>query len=161
METYTVLKDTREKKGWEFKPYQKCVGMEMAPLKTGDYTIKEMPNLVCIERKFGVEELAINLGSDLDRFERELLRMEDFQYRYLIIECSMEDILKYPEGTRVPKNLVKITGKYIIRKLIELQMQYDFHFILCGNEGNGFIVAASILKRIFEKHKDDPRFERH
>ena len=152
MESYTVLKDTREKDGWNFDAYQKCLGMEMAALKTGDYTIKELPGKVCIERKSGVEELAMNLGSDITRFEKELERMMEFEHRYIIIECSMDSLMKYPIGSRAPKT-VKLSGKYLIRKLLQLQIKYGFTFIFCENKFNAFIVAASILKRIFEENE--------
>ncbi len=152
MESYTILKDTREQDGWKFDPYQKCLGMEMAALKTGDYIIKELPNKVCIERKASVEELAMNLGSDLERFEKELVRMQEFEHKYIIIECSIDKIIKYPVGSRAPKDIVKLSGKYLIRKLLELQLKYGFHFICCDNKYSAFIVAASILKRVFEEN---------
>lgn len=59
---YTVIQDTREQKGWYFSEYDKCNGMEQGSLKTGDYTLKGFEDMVCIERKFSVEEIATNLG---------------------------------------------------------------------------------------------------
>ena len=37
---YTVIKDTREQDGWFFSEYDKCCGMEVTGLHTGDYTMK-------------------------------------------------------------------------------------------------------------------------
>jgi hypothetical protein len=41
MNNYTVIKDTREQDGWFFSPYDKCDGMEVGTLHTGDYTLKK------------------------------------------------------------------------------------------------------------------------
>lgn len=152
---YIVIKDTREKSGYNFMPYKECVGMEVSTLKTGDYSIKELPDLVCIERKACVEEMAMNLGADLPRFEKELIRMQEYKYRYLVLEFSMSDLIKYPEGTAIPKyklDRIKLTGKYLIRVLLQLQLKYDFQIIFADNLHNGFLVASSILKRIWENH---------
>ena len=46
---YTVIKDTREKDGYFFKEYDRCDGMVVETMKTGDYTLKGMENVLCIE----------------------------------------------------------------------------------------------------------------
>ena len=40
MQSYRVIKDTREKDGWTFTEYDKCAGMDMGTLHTGDYTLQ-------------------------------------------------------------------------------------------------------------------------
>ena len=42
---YKVIKDTREQDGWFFSPYDKCSGMEVGTLNTGDYTRKILKTL--------------------------------------------------------------------------------------------------------------------
>lgn len=153
--TYTILRDTREQQGWSFHPYQKCLGMEQATLKTGDYTIKEMPDMICIERKASVAEIANNIIKEKDRFTRELERMKEFPHKYIICEFSMEDIMKFPEGAGLPKSIkdrIKINGKFLIRVLLELQQEYGFQLLFCGNPTNAFIVAGSVMKRVYEKN---------
>lgn len=153
--TYTVIRDTREQQGWSFHPYQQCIGMEVGTLKTGDYTIKEMPDLVCIERKASVIEIAQNVVKERDRFERELERMRDFPHKYIICEFSMSDIVSYPSNADIPPSIkknIKVNGKYLIRVLLELQQEYGFQLLFCDNPNNAFITAASILKRVYEKN---------
>ena len=48
---YTVIKDTREQNGWSFSQYDKCAGMEIGTLHTGDYTLRGFEDVICIERK--------------------------------------------------------------------------------------------------------------
>ena len=65
---YKVIKDTREQNGWFFTPYEKCSGMEVKTLHTGDYTLEGFEDVVCIERKGCVAEIAMNLGKKKNTF---------------------------------------------------------------------------------------------
>ena len=93
---YTVIKDTREQNGWFFSQYDKCDGMEVATLHTGDYTIKGFEDVVCIERKASVTELANNLGKNKKAFYAEMVRMQDFPFKFLILEFSFTDVAEFP-----------------------------------------------------------------
>tara|TARA_A100001201_G_scaffold6382_1_gene10537 strand:- start:2536 stop:3063 length:528 start_codon:yes stop_codon:yes gene_type:complete len=160
---YTVLQDTREQKGWYFGEYDKCAGMEQETLKTGDYTIKGFEDMVCIERKFSVEEIANNLGKKKKAFDKEMQRMQEFAFKYIICEFSMSDLVDYPNSifsdymkqTRpayVEAQIKKrrITGKYLLRSLMEYQNWYGIHILFCDNKDNAFLVANSIFKRLNE-----------
>lgn len=71
----------------------------------------------------------------------------------------MDDVLKYPENSRVPKNArskVRVTGKYLLKSLLEFQIWYDTKIIFCGNKSNAFLVCNSLFKRLNELfHKED------
>lgn len=159
MPNYKVIKDTREQDGWFFYPYDKCIGMDVKKLNTGDYTIDGFEDVVCIERKACVSEIALNLGKNKDTFLAEMKRMKDYEFSFLICEFDMEDILRYPEGSRIPKaqkDKVKVTGKYILKCLNEFQIYYNTKIILCGNKNNAFLVCNSIFKRLNELfHKQE------
>lgn len=155
--SYTIIRDTREQQGWFFPEYQQCVGTEVGTLKTGDYAIKEFPDLLCIERKSSVPEIATNVVREKDRFLRELERMRPYTYKYIICEFSMDDLMNYPENLKIAedkKKAIKTNGKFLIRTLLEMQMEYNFQLLFCGNSRNAFITAASIMKRVYEKHSE-------
>ena len=82
MSKYRVIKDTREKDGWTFTEYDKCEGMDMDALHTGDYTLKGFEDVVCIERKASVSEIAMNLGRKKSAFLREMDRMKDYEFSF-------------------------------------------------------------------------------
>jgi ERCC4-type nuclease len=150
---YKVIKDTREQNGWFFSEYDKCLGMQVKTLHTGDYTIEGFEDIVCVERKGCVSEIAMNLGKKKNAFQAEMQRMKDYEFSFLICEFDMDDILKYPEGSSVPKSLrdkVKVTGKYILKCLMEFQVYYDTKIMLCGNKNNAFLVCNSLFKRLNE-----------
>lgn len=152
---YKVIADTREQNGWTFPQYQDCEGSYVGTLKTGDYSIEGLENFVCIERKASVEEISINIGSDKKRFYKELERMKDFKHKYIVCEFSIDDVLQFPNNSRIPKERIKdikISGKYILKTMLEIEMEYGIHVMYCGTKNNAFITAASILKRIWEKY---------
>lgn len=163
MSKYTVIKDTREQDGWFFSPYDKCEGMEIGTLHTGDYTLKGYEEVVCVERKASVSEIAMNLGRKKKPFQEEIERMRDFPFSFLILEFNMEDVIKYPEGSRVPKaarSKVRVTGKYLLKCLMEFEIWYNTKIIFCSNKQNAFLVTNSIFKRLtelFDRGSDDQK----
>ena len=160
---YRVIKDTREQNGWVFSQYDRCDGMEAGTLHTGDYTMQGFEDVVCVERKACVSEIAMNLGRKKKAFHSEMERMKDYEFSFIICEFGMEDVLKYPEGSRVPREArssVRVSGKYLLKCFMEFQIWYDTKIIFCDNKSNAFLVCDSIFKRLNElfhaRDKDDP-----
>lgn len=152
---FTVIRDTREQNGYEFSAFDYCDGMVEQKLDTGDYTILGLENKVCIERKGCVEELAINLGQKKYAFLREIERMKDFPHKFLVLEFSAEDLIRFPDESRIPvknKSALKITGKYMMKCLAEFALYDNLHILFCGDRTSAFLVTTSILKRINEKY---------
>jgi dsDNA-binding SOS-regulon protein len=155
VEQYEVIRDTRERQGWYFPKKDRCAGMIDKGLKTGDYTLRGYEDIVCIERKASPEELALNLGKHKDRFVRELERMKDIEHRYIVCEFSLDELLNFPENSRMPeekKKGLRITGRYMIRCLIEFGIKYNVHVLYCGTKVNAFKVTESIFKRMVENY---------
>lgn len=161
MARYTVLKDTREKQGWFFPADEiSCAGMEVASLRTGDYTIKEYENVICVERKKSAGEIAINFGKAKKRFEKEFERMKVFRFSYMVCEFSLQDIIDYPENSGIPqkqRESVFITGKYVLKCLVEFQLKYGVQVIFCGNAKNAEIYTRSLFKRVYELIQHEQR----
>jgi len=83
----TAVIDTREQRPWDLSPLKS----ERGTLITGDYTIKGLEHVICIERKSLADYLG-SMGNDRDRFERELKRMLGYETRALIIEATWSDL---------------------------------------------------------------------
>lgn len=171
---YTVIQDTREQEGWFFTPYDRCEGMEIGTLQTGDYTLKNYEEVVCVERKASPSEIAQNLGKKKQAFYNEIERMRDFPFRYIILEFSASDLIDYPLSllddkdrelwTRytlgeipLPKfkrfQVVKgtrITGKYLLKALLEIGIKYEVQILFADNKKNAFTICNSIFKRLAE-----------
>ncbi|MQF98248.1 MAG: hypothetical protein FI729_01785 [SAR202 cluster bacterium] len=152
---FYVIKDTREQEGYYFSAYGSCLGMVEQKLDTGDYAIQGLEDKCCIERKGCIEELAINLGKTKHAFLNEIERMKSFPHKFIILEFELSDLVNFPENSRIPeknKAKLKITGKYMLKCLMEFQLYDDVHVLFCGNKRNGFLTVSSILKRINEMY---------
>ena len=148
---FNIIIDTREQQAWEFPRHSTA----NKKLDTGDYSIQGMEDKICVERKGCVEELAQNLGSKKTTFLKEIERMESFPHKFLVLEFSLEELLKFPKETRIPiknKASVKITGRYMLKCLIEFELYNDVHVLFCGDKHTAFLAVSSIFKRINEMH---------
>ena len=147
--SFTIIRDTREQNGWDFAISKSCLGTESGTMKTGDYTIKGLETIFTIERKGSVQEFAQNLMDD--RFYREMDRMKDFKYAYLVLEFTAEDLLNYPDSAKIPysiKSRIKIKGNFLMSKLIELQRNYivDIFFAGCRGKDISYILLKAANK---------------
>lgn len=152
---YRIVIDTKEKQPLDFKPYKECEGVICKSLKTGDYSIEGMEDFVCIERKASTVEIARNLGLDSARFYRELERMKDFEYKFIVCEFTMDQMIDYPKGSKVPKyalDKLKFNGKFLLKQMLEISMDYDVHIIYAGSRQSSYTTIGSILRRIWLKH---------
>jgi len=152
---YTVIKDSREREGYFFSKFNNCNGMIEEKLDTGDYSIVGFEDKICIERKGCVEELAVNLGQQKYAFLNEIERMKAYEHRFLVLEFSFEDLINFPDETKIPEDkrkTLKITGKYMLKCLMEFEIYENVHVIFANDKHNAFLFVSSILKRLNEKY---------
>ena len=152
---FIIIRDTRERVGyWEFSEAV-CDGLIERTLKTGDYSIDGMEDKICIERKKSVSELALNVTSDA--FQREIIRIEQYPHRFLILEFGIDDIKQYPIGSNIPKKAwdkVKVKGRYILKVLSDIQVNRGIHVIYAGSKNNAIQIAATLMHRVYAKYKE-------
>lgn len=152
---YTCVRDSREQKrgnGWTFPASDRCDGTIIGTMKTGDYTLVGYEHLFTIERKACTSEFATNIFEK--RFHRELDRMDSFEHPYLFLEFTAEDIVRFPEGSGIPRTKwpeLRVTPQLMMAKLHEIQIAHPtISILLVGKRGRE--VASSLFKRIVEHH---------
>ena len=146
---FNIIIDTREQIPWEFKYHNTA----KQKLDTGDYSIEGFENILAIERKKSVSEIATNLSES--RFKDVLQRLSQIKHPFIVFEFSLDDIYNFPIGSDIPKKLwdkLKISGNYIVKRLIEIQLQYNIQMIFCDNASNAERFSTSIMKRIYEQY---------
>jgi len=133
--TFAIIQDTREKKPWTFEATGSVLDIKVSKLDTGDYSIEGMEELFMVERKASVDELFMSLGVHWKRFEREMERAKPYKYKYLVIEATMREIYR---GSRYSK----MSGRFIMAKLVQLQLKYGIQVIFAGSGMHvpGFII---------------------
>jgi ERCC4-type nuclease len=146
---FTIIVDTREQLPWEF-------GFHLTSkhkLDTGDYSIQGFESLFTIERKKSVSEIATNITES--RFKDVLQRMGQIPHSFMLMEFTLDEVYSFPVGSDIPKSKwdkLRISGNYIIKYLIEAQLNYNIHLLFCGDSENAERTAVSIMKRIYEKY---------
>lgn len=143
-----VIIDTREQKPWFF------ADAETKGLKTGDYSLEGYEDILSIERKGSTGEFAGNIVGP--RFDRELSRLNEYKYAFIILEFTSDNIMEYPLGSGIPNRFhgkLKITGKFIMAKICEYMVRFpNIHIIFAGSQGKQW--AESIFKRVVENEKN-------
>jgi ERCC4-type nuclease len=143
---FTIIIDTREQQPWEFKNY----AIANKKLDTGDYSIEGLENILCIERKKSASEFANNIVES--RFKDVVMRLSQLKYSFLLLEFDLEDLLVYPIGSTVPKrmwNKIKISPAFLLKNIIELQINHNIIVYFCGDSSNAEKMAEYILKKIY------------
>lgn len=145
-----IIQDTREKVGkWEFSD----ATVTVKKLESGDYSLAGLENVISIERKRTISEIAINLGSDFSRFRRELERMKSIPFSYIICEFTLQQLLDFPKGSNIKQSLlssVRINGKYMVKLISSFEKEYGITVIYAGNRDNAIMEAETIFKTVLE-----------
>jgi len=149
LDPFTIIVDTREQMPWEFGFHT----TSKTKLDTGDYSIEGFESIFTIERKRSVSEIANNITEP--RFKDVLSRMGQIPHSFMLMEFDVEDIYSFPVGSDVPKKMwdkLRISGNYIMKYLVEAQLNHNIHILFCGCSENAEKTAVSIMKRIYEKY---------
>lgn len=142
---FTIIIDTREQQPWTFEHYTTA----SRKLDTGDYSIEGLEDIICIERKKSVTEVANNITES--RFIDVVDRMSKYKYAFLLLEFDLEQVLNYPIGSNLPRRLwdkVKITPAFIIKHILELQLSHNIKVLFCGSQSDAEKMAEYILKKV-------------
>ena len=84
-ENITALVDSREQHALDLDPLR----TEPATLATGDYSVRGLEHIVCVERK-SESDLLTYVRRERQRFDREIQRLLAYPVRALVVESSRE-----------------------------------------------------------------------
>ena len=144
---FHIIVDTREQHPWNFDMMEKSV----SKLDTGDYSLKGMEEIFCIERKGSVSEFANNITEK--RFKDVVERLSKIPHAFLLFEFDLEDVLIYPVGSNVPKRMwdkLRISPKFILKHINELQLLQNVKVLFCGNASNAEKMALALMRKAYE-----------
>lgn len=144
-----VYQDTREQQPFLFTMYD-CTVIRKK-LNTGDYSIENMENELCIDRKKNISELYGNLFRSWSRFSRELSRMISFKRAYILCEFPFDDVVYFPRNM--------ISGKYyydaedIKTKIKLIEEDYGVRVVFNESRDEAEEMCFNILKDYYDKKK--------
>lgn len=142
-EALTAIVDTREQAPFDLSP----MATERATLATGDYSVRGLEDLVCLERK-ALDDLTGCITHDRERFERELARMRGYPHRGVIVEAAWADL----EAGNYRSNL---SPKAATHTILSWMAQFATPFLFAGDREAGERAARYFLfsaaKRAWER----------
>ena len=148
---FVVLIDSREQLPYQFKGLKGdarqhgrplVVTTEWAPLKSGDYSIKGMEDLVAVERKT-LADLYNSCGQGRERFEREHERLAQLMFAAVVIEADVDTILCEPPGYS------GMQAKAVFRTMLTWMVRYGIDWFPCGGRSCTVLEAAEKLNLTF------------
>lgn len=147
---FTAIADTREQQPLEFDS-PNIESVVTKKLETGDYSIVGLEDILCIERKNGIAEFYRNIMQE--RFENELERMKAFKYRFLVLECSLSEVMDVPYSLGLSQKqtaMCKLKPKYVLMKISEIQVNYGVHVVFAETREGVTEIITNIMKRVYE-----------
>ena len=139
---FNIVTDTREKLGYSFdcvKPKPKVI---KATLKTGDYSIEGMENIVTVERK-SLADAIQSFVKGRKRFERELERMSKMEFAVVVIEADWTTIFT------TTSKYSKVRPKTIYASIMAWQQRFKVHFWCCPGRDFAERTTYRILERFY------------
>ena len=156
---FTVLIDDREGAPYAFTGLHADASDDRGPLyvpkrfarlKTGDYTIEGLEDLVAIERK-SLEDLFGTLGQRREQFEAEHQRMAEILAAggevVVVIESDWRTILlEPPEDSR-------LNPKTVHRTWLHWRRRYGVEWITASDRQLAQVTTFRILERFWKEHE--------
>jgi ERCC4-type nuclease len=135
-----ILQDTREQAPLKFSD---AVDVENCTLETGDYSLREMSELVRIERK-SLGDFVACCTHERERFEEQVERLARYQHAAIVIEA---DWMTLSAGAyRSHANPRSITGS-----LLAFMNDHRLPVLLCGDAAGAAEAVERMLVRCFRK----------
>jgi DNA excision repair protein ERCC-4 len=149
---YTIIVDSREIHRFGFTGYRAdarqqkkplVIPVEVAALKTGDYSLKGYENRIAVERK-ALQDAFSTFCHERDRFERELERLNALEFAGVVIEAGWPSILNSP-----PPH-TQFSPKSFFRSVVAWNVRYPrVHFWACETRSFAERVTLRWLERFF------------
>jgi len=133
-----IIADTREKRVFSFSKYDAEV--ERAALSTADYSLPGFEDRVGIERKELGDLVGCLMGSNRERFERELRRLSAYEMKAVVIEASMRDVADGLYRSQMKPHAV-------LQSVFAFQVRYAVPFLFCGDRAGAEYVTYSLLEK--------------
>lgn len=142
---FTIAVDTREQLPYDFLTIKPRPKTERKTLKTGDYSIFGMEDLVAIERK-SAADLFGSFGKERVRFEKEFARLAKLDFSALIIEARWVDILKNPPSYS------RMNPRAVWRSCLGWQVKYNVHIVWAEHRKLAEKITYILLENFWKYH---------
>lgn len=141
MEPLTIIIDTREQTPWAIPSWLATV--KVGTLKTGDYAL-EGDSGFAVERK-SLEDFCGTVAGGWERFKREIVRMEGWPAKVVIVEGSISDLVFRADAEPPRHNHHNLTPAFMMKRVAELLMM-GVSVIFAENAEYAGAVGVAVLR---------------
>jgi DNA excision repair protein ERCC-4 len=134
-----ILVDTREQLPFTFDAFPGAT-IETATLPVGDYSLPGFLDKVSIERKSLDDLIGCLMGSNRDRFERELARGRHYELFVVVMEASLDDLAHGRYQSQMKAHSAA-------QSLFAFQVRYRLSIVWAGNRHRAEYVTYSLLEK--------------
>jgi len=150
----TILRDTRERRGWEFENFD--VTTKDVTLRTGDYTLAEFCDHdeekdtyypeYAVERKNG-DDFMSSITRDMGRFQEEIRRASEWPSPLLVIVEEPKTPSRYQRSHFI--DFYEVDRDQVFTTVDTLESSYNVQVRFAGNRNRAQRVAYdSLLTRL-------------
>ena len=136
-----VIVDTREQTPWTFE--EQSIECVRAKLDAGDYSLPGLELRVAIERK-SLDDWTGTVLRDRARFYRELERLRAYDFRCVIVEAGVREIMagRYKSGAR-PSSIMGFVAEVTVCQSVPVY--------LAGSRAEAQVLAGAFLRMAEKK----------
>lgn len=134
-----IIIDTREKAAFDFLSQSGDIETERGTLALGDYSLAGMTERVAVERK-SLSDLVMCLGTERERFQRELMRAAALEAFCVVVEATWQDLA----AGRYRSKLSPASG---MASVLAFMARHRIPFLFAGNRANAEAVTAGFLRQ--------------
>ncbi len=139
MPDLVIATDTREQTPLVFEG----ATIERKTLKTGDYSIVGLEDVIAVERK-SLADLVSTVVHNQDRFRRELLRLFEIKYRCIVVEGDLPQLFaRQYHGRANPRSVLGL--------LLAMMIDYNVPVLFCSTPELAATTTHSFLKRAYKR----------
>lgn len=142
-----IVVDTREQLPWTFEGQP--VTMVRAKLPAGDYSVVGLEHRVAIERK-SLDDWTGTVLRDRARFYRELELLRSYDFRCVIIEAGIREIVMGKQ-----KSLVR--PEAVLGFIAEVVVAQSVPVYLAGSRAEAQLLAGALLRMVDKKLRALPQ----
>lgn len=136
-----VVVDTREQQPWSFEG--QGLHLVRAKLDAGDYSVVGLEHRVAIERK-SLDDWTGTVLRDRARFYRELELLRAYQFRCVIIEAGVREIMEARYKSQVnPAAVLGFVAEVTVGQAVPVY--------LAGSRAEAQILAGAFLRMVRKK----------
>jgi DNA excision repair protein ERCC-4 len=144
-----ILIDSREQLPYAFQGYE--VEIENQNLPVGDYSLSGFKDRAAIERKTLPDLIGCLMGSNRDRFEKELIKGRTYDLFVVVVEAALADVSQGRYKSEMKPHAA-------LQSIIAFQVRYrGVPFVWAGNRAGAeyytYWLLSKYLREIGERYK--------